>query len=317
MNAILLIVTGLILFLYALNTVTQGLTEVAGERLQRFLNRFTGNAFKGLLSGLVVTILLDSSSVVIIMVIALVNSRTLTFRQAMGVVLGANIGTTFSSQIFALDIGEYAAVPILAGFVMMFFLKNKLYVSLGKVIFSFGLLFFGLYTMQEAVEPLKNSDYFTGWLRSLDSSWKGTLTGTVVTVVVQSSSATVGMVIGLATKGLMSVTGGIAVMLGAELGTCADTLLASIGRTRAAVKTGLFHLIFNLVTIVLALLMLPLFTRLVLLVSGQATVQQTIANAHMLFNTLGVALLFPFLGIAEKALEFLLPGKPVDAEVVV
>lgn len=132
MNAILLILTGLILFLYALNNLSQGLKEIAGDRLNYFLDRFTNNVFKGILSGLIVTILLDSSSVVIIMTIALVNTKAMTFRQAMGVVMGANIGTTISSQIFALNVAEYAAIPILSGFVMMFF-SNKNFISiLGK-----------------------------------------------------------------------------------------------------------------------------------------------------------------------------------------
>jgi phosphate:Na+ symporter len=290
--------------LYALNTLSQGLKEIAGDKLKSFLDRFTNNVFKALLCGLVVTVVLDSSSVVIIMTIALVNSGAMTLRQAMGVVLGANIGTTISSQIFALDIGEYAALPIMAGFIMMFFLKKPFYVNLGKVIFSFGLIFFGLFTMEEAVEPLKKSDYFIGWLRTLENPWKGMFTGALVTVVVQSSSATVGMVIGLASKGLISIAAGIAVMLGAELGTCADTLIASVGRSKAAIKTGLFHLVFNLVTISLALILLPLFTKLVLYISQQANAQQTIANAHMLFNTLGVLSMLPFLGLAERTLNF-------------
>ena len=124
MNSILLIITGLVLFLYALNTLSQGLKELSGDKLKYFLDKFTSNLLKGIISGIVVTVLLDSSSVVIIMTIALVSSKAMTFRQAMGVVMGANIGTTFSSQIFALNIGEYAAIPILTGFVLMFFFQT-------------------------------------------------------------------------------------------------------------------------------------------------------------------------------------------------
>jgi phosphate:Na+ symporter len=309
MNSFLLIIAGLVLFLYALNTLSQGLSDVAGERLRLFLDRFTNNVFKGIISGIIVTILLDSSSVVIIMTIALVNSRLLTFRQAMGVVMGANIGTTFSSQIFALNIGAYSAVPILAGFLLLFFAKSKVYMNLGKVIFSFGLIFFGLFTMEEAVEPFKDSNYFMGWLQSLESTWKGMLTGALVTVIVQSSSATVGMVIGLASENMISLAAGIAVMLGAELGTCADTLVASIGRSRAAIKTGLFHLLFNIVTILIAMIFLPYFTQLVMIISDGLSTQQTIANAHMLFNTIGVLLMLPFLGAFEKVLEKLVVVK--------
>jgi phosphate:Na+ symporter len=309
MQSLLLILTGLILFLYALNNLSQGLKELSGDKLKTFLDRFTNNVFKGILSGIIVTVLLDSSSVVIIMTIALVNSRALTFRQAMGVVMGANIGTTFSSQLFALNVGEYAAIPILAGFVLMFFFKRTFYVNLGKVIFSFGLLFFGLFTMEEAVTPLKESNYFVTWLHSLENTWKGVGIGALVTVIVQSSSATVGMVIGLANQGLLSITAGIAIMLGAELGTCADTIIASVGRSRAAVKTGMFHLLFNVLTIVTGMLLLPLFTDLVLTISGGASIARTIANAHMLFNSLGVIIMLPILGLFEKALERLFPDR--------
>ena len=295
--------TGLVLFLYALNTLSDALKEMAGERLKVFLDRFTSNMFKGILSGIIVTVLLDSASVVIIMTIALVNSGALNFRQAMGIVMGANIGTTFSSQIFALDIGEYAALPIVTGFVMMFFLKKAFYVQLGKVIFGFGLIFFGLFTMEGAVEPLKHSQYFVGWLHSLESTWKGLSTGAVVTILIQSSSATVGMVIGLAAQKMITLSAAIAVVLGAEIGTCADTLVASVGRSKAAVKTGLFHLLFNIATILLAMLLLPYFTQLVQLVSRGMPVQQTIANAHMLFNGLGVLVMLPFIGVFDRLLE--------------
>lgn len=308
MQSILLIVTGLVLFLYALNTLSNGLKGIAGNRLKEFLDRFTNNVWKGIFSGVLVTILLDSSSVVIIMTIALVNSKAMTFRQAMGVVMGANIGTTVSSQIFALNVGEYAALPILAGFVMMFLMNTKFYNDLGRVVFSFGLIFFGLFTMEGAVEPLKESNYFVSWLQSLESPWKGLYTGALVTVIIQSSSATVGMMIGLANQGLITVAAGIAVMLGAELGTCADTLVASVGRTKAAIKTGLFHLLFNVSTITLGMLLLPYFTQLVQSISGGSSISRTIANAHMLFNTLGVLVMLPFLGMFEKVLNTLLPA---------
>jgi phosphate:Na+ symporter len=313
MSSVLLIVTGLVLFLYALNTLSDSLTQVAGDKLKIFLDHFTNNVFKGILSGCIVTILLDSSSVVIIMTIALVNSRAMTFRQAMGVVMGANIGTTVSSQIFALDVGEYAAVPIATGFILMFLGKPDFYKNLGKIIFSFGLIFFGLFTISEAVAPLKDSQYFVSWLHSLEGTFKGVSTGAFITLIIQSSSATMGLVIGLASQGLMSIVAGIAVMLGAELGTCADTLVASIGRSKAAVKTGLFHLFFNINSILLGIALLPYFTHLVLYVSQGTSMERTIANAHVLFNVLGVVIMLPFLPLYERFLEGLVIGRKFKA----
>ena len=308
-RSLLLIVAGLILFLYALNRLSDALKELTGDKMTKVIDRFTRNVFTGILTGLFVTILLDSSSAVIIMSIALVNARAMTFRQAMGVVMGANIGTTMSSQIFALNVAEYAALPIAAGFILMVIGKNKVRKEIGTVLFSFGLIFFGLFTMEEAVAPLRKSEYFVSWMHSLDTTWKGVATGAFVTLVIQSSSATVGMVIGLASKGLISLTGGIAVMLGAELGTCSDTLLATIGRSRQAIRTGLFHLFFNVITIMLGVIFLGLFTKLVLAVSGDVDIPRKIANAHMLFNTMGVILLAPFTGIMERIMIKLVPAK--------
>ena len=313
-KTLMLLLTGLVLFLYALNRLSDALKELTGDKMKRILDRFTSNVFTGILTGMIVTILLDSSSAVIIMTIALVNARAMTFRQAMGIVMGANIGTTMSSQIFALNVSEYAALPIAAGFLLMFIHKNKIYREIGIVLFSFGLIFFGLFTMEEAVAPLRNSDYFVSWMHSLDTTWKGVSTGAFVTLVIQSSSATLGMVIGLASKGLISLSGGISVMLGAELGTCSDTLLATIGRSRNAIRTGFFHLLFNLITITLGIIFLGLFTKLVLTVSGNAEISQKIANAHMLFNTMGVILLAPFTGVMEKIMLKLVPSKRNEKE---
>lgn len=308
-KTLFVILTGLVLFLYALNKLSDHLKELSGDKMKKVLDKFTSNLFTGILTGLIVTILLDSSSAVIIMTIALVNAKAMTFRQAMGVVMGANMGTTISSQIFALNIGEYAALPVAAGFLLMILHKRKVYRDIGAVIFSFGLIFFGLFTMEGAVAPLKDSNYFVSWMNSLDTTWKGVSTGAFVTLVIQSSSATVGMVIGLASQGLISFKAGISVMLGAELGTCADTLVATIGRSRAAVRTGVFHLVFNLITITVGIIFLSAFTKLVLAISGNTSISQKIANAHMLFNALGVILLIPFVPLLEQLMKKLVPAK--------
>lgn len=308
-SPLFVVLAGLVLFLYALNKLSDHLKELSGDKMKKVLDRFTSNLFTGIITGIVVTILLDSSSAVIIMTIALVNANAMTFRQAMGVVMGANIGTTVSSQIFALNIGEYAALPVTAGFLLMVLHKRKMFRDIGAVVFSFGLIFFGLFTMEEAVAPLRNSNYFVSWMRSLDTTWKGVSTGAIVTLVIQSSSATVGMVIGLVSQGLISLKASISVMLGAELGTCADTLVATAGRSRAAVRTGVFHLVFNLITITVGVIFLAAFTSLVLRVSGTASVSQKVANAHMLFNTLGVIIMIPFVPLMERLMKKLVPPK--------
>lgn len=305
----MLIIAGLILFLYALNHLSEALKMVAGEKMKRVLNRFTGTLFTSILTGITVTIFLDSSSAVIIMIIALVNAQIMSFRQAMGVVMGANIGTAVSSQIMALNLGAYAAVPITLGFLLMILPKKQILQEIGKVIFSFGLIFFGLFTIERGVLPFRNAPYFVQLMESLDKPVNGMFTGAFVTLIIQSSSATMGMVIGLASKGLISLAGGISVMLGAELGTCSDTLLATIGRSRAAVKTGFFHLLFNICSILLGIVFLSLFISLVQIISGDVSISRQIANAHILFNILGVIMLIPFLFLFERILDKIFPEK--------
>jgi phosphate:Na+ symporter len=302
-SIILSLIGGLTLFLYALHYLSGSLKAVANGKLQFYLNKFTGNLFSGIASGTIITILLDSSSAVIIMTIALVKSRALTFRQAMGIVMGANIGTTISSQIIALDVGKYSSVLMAAGFLLLMLAKKRFIKNIGQILLGFGLIFFGLYVIEESVTPLRQSPRFADWMLALENPVKGVGIGALVTLIIQSSSATVGMVIALGAKKLISITAAIAVMLGAELGTCSDTLLASIGRSRQAIKTGMFHLFFNVTTILLALLFFKPFVQLVDYLSGGAPLGRQIANAHMLFNCLGVVLFIPFVSLAERLIN--------------
>jgi phosphate:Na+ symporter len=276
--------SGLVLFLYAVSRLALSLRHLAGERLKGVLDRFTKSLPAAILMGTVVTALLDSSSVVIILAIALVSAGALPFRNSLGVVLGANIGTTISSQLFAFDLGQYAVVAMLPGLLLLSFSKKRQGRTIGRALFCFGLLFFSLFLIGEAAAPLKDYKGVQAWLLKLENPVRGAGAGALLTLLIQSSSATLGMVIKLAAKGLLTLPAGIAVMLGAELGTCSDTLLATIGRGPAALKTGLFHLAFNAISITLGLLLIKPFTALVLLVAGQADIARQIAHAHVLFN---------------------------------
>ncbi len=306
---VLSILAGLILFLFAVNSLSEIIRKVIGEDAKKWILKFTSNTFSGVLTGTVVTTLLDSSSAVIIITIIFVNSKLLSFRQAMGIVLGANIGTTISSQIIAMDIGKYSPVLLLLGFALLIISKSEKINNTGKIILYFGVLFFGLFTMENAVEPLRNEPYFLEWLKKTEQPLTGSLIGALVTLIVQSSSATVGMAIILSKKGLLTLAGGIAVMLGAELGTCSDTLLATIKGSRQALKTGLFHLIFNILSVILGLVIFHPFLNLVELISKNAPIERAVANAHMLFNISGVVIFVWTIPIFEKALNKLLPEK--------
>lgn len=306
---ILSIIAGLVLFLFAVSNLSETIQSAVGDRAKHWIKKFTSTIFSSLLVGTVATTLLDSSSAVIIITIVFVNSKLLTLRQAMGIVLGANIGTTVSSQIIAMDIGKYSPIFLLIGFILFIIAKSERMSSIGKVILYFGVLFFGLFTMENAVEPLKDEVFFTDWMKKTEYPLLGAMIGAIVTFVIQSSSATVGMAIILSKKGFLSLTGGIAVMLGAELGTCSDTLLATINGTRQALKTGLFHITFNFLSIMFGLLLFYPFVELVKIISAGATIERSLANAHMLFNILGVLIFIWTIPFFEKLLNRLLPDK--------
>lgn len=308
-DIILSIIAGLVLFLFAVTNLSDTLKAALGDNANIWIKKYTSNSFSSLLVGIVITTLLDSSSAVIIITIVLVNSKILSFRQAMGIVLGANIGTTVSSQIIAMDVGKYSPIFLLIGFVLLFIAKTKRLSSIGKAILYFGVLFFGLYTMENAVEPLKDEAFFNEWMKKTENPLLGAIIGAIVTLIIQSSSATVGMAIILSKKGLISLTGGIAVMLGAELGTCSDTLLATIKGSRQALKTGLFHVTFNLLSIVLGLILFYPFIELVKYISSGASVERTVANAHMIFNIAGVLIFIWTIPFFEKLLNKMLPDK--------
>jgi phosphate:Na+ symporter len=304
---ILSIIAGLVLFLFAVNNLSESIQHAVGHRAKAWILRFTSNSLAAILTGTVITILLDSSSAVIIITIVFVNSGLLTFRQAMGIVLGANIGTTISSQIIAMDIGKYSPVLLMLGFGLVLLSKSERISNTGKIILYFGVLFFGLFTMEKAVEPLKDNPLFLDWLKRTENPLIGAGIGALVTLVVQSSSATVGMAIILSKKGLLSLAGGIAVMLGAELGTCSDTLLATIRGSRQALKTGLFHLTFNFLSIVLGLLLFRPFTGFIADLGNHMPIERQVANAHMLFNIGGVLAFVWFLPLFERVFERILP----------
>lgn len=314
LDIILSIIAGLVLFLFAVTSLSETLKTAMGDGTHKWIQKFTSNIFSSLIVGIVATTILDSSSAVIIITIVMVNSGILTFRQAMGIVLGANIGTTVSSQIIAMDVGKYSPVFLLIGFILLFIAKSEKISSVGKVILYFGVLFFGLYTMENAVEPLKDEAFFSEWMKKTENPVLGALIGAAVTLVIQSSSATVGMSIILAKKGILSITGGVAVMLGAELGTCSDTLLATIKGSRQALKTGLFHITFNLLSIILGLILFYPFLDLVKKISVGASVERTIANAHMLFNILGVLIFVWTIPLFEKSLNSILPDKQLKVK---
>lgn len=304
-----LLVGGLGLFIYAIGELSDTLQEAFSDRARDAIKRYTNNLFAAVLIGTVVTIVLGSSSAAIILTIVFINARALNFRHAVGIIMGANIGTTFSSQLIALDVAGYSYLAIVAGLIVSMAARNDNWRTGGRAVLFLGLLFFGLYLMESSVEGLKDSPQFEEWIAKLDNPVRGSLIGGLVTLIIQSSSATVGIAIVLGEQQLISVAGGLAVMLGAELGTCSDTLIATVGGSRAALKAGIFHIVFNLLTIIVGLLLFQPFVGLVEWVSSGAEIDRQIANGHLIFNLSGVLLFLPFVGLAIRGLNWLLPEK--------
>lgn len=306
---------GLVLFIYGVTRLSEGLEDMGTERMKQFLSKCTTNRFAGVLTGAVATTLLESSSVTIIMVIAMVSAGVLTFVQSLGVVLGSNIGTAVGAQIISLDIERYVPLLMFSGLLLLFLGKGRVLKNLGIVLLGFGLMFYGLEAIDEAMKPFREYQPFIDLMQTLGNNpLLGAIIGAIFTVIIQSSSATVAITITLASSGLISLAAGVAIMLGAEVGTCADTLVATIGRGRPALRTGLFHLLFNLVSAILGIIFAPLLVQLVLAISGGAGVGRQVANAQILFNLIGVVVMVAFLPIVARFLERLVPDAPSDRQ---
>lgn len=303
---------GLVLFLYGVTRMAEGLEAIAGDRARSLISKFTTNRYAGVATGTVATTILDSSSVTIIIVIAMVSAGLLSFVQSLGVVLGSNIGTTIGAQIVAFKINEYAPIAMFIGLLLILLGKKERWKQIGLVILGFGLLFFGLDTIESAMEPFKDYKPFLKLMETLgNNTLLGAGVGALFTVLVQSSSATVAVIVTLASQGLISLPAGIALMLGAEVGTCADTLVATFGRERPALRTGVFHLLFNLVSAAIGILFasqLAGFAQWFSQLMGAGDdVAREIANAQLIFNVLGVTLGIAFLPWIARGLERLIP----------
>lgn len=305
-----MLIGGVALFLFAIHQLSSVLEKSFAHRAENIIKRYTKNIFAAILIGTIITAMTGSSSAVIIIVIVFINAKILDFPKAIGIIMGANIGTTISSQILAFNISQYSEFALLLGLVFYIFSKNKEVKNYASILLYFGMLFFGLYIMETSVLPLQGSPTFENWiLRVENNRVEGALMGGLVTVIIQSSSATVGLAIVLGKQKLISIAGGIAIMLGAELGTCSNTLLATVKGSRQAIKAGLFHLVFNLTTITLGLIFFYPFVQLIEMVTVQDGIDNHIANAHVIFNVVGVLVFLPLVKPMEKLLNYLLPDK--------
>jgi phosphate:Na+ symporter len=250
---------------------------------------------------------MDSSSLTIILVIALVHAGAITFQNSLAVILGSNIGTTVSTQVFAIGADQYAAVILVVGLILLFWKKGSPGEDYGRILFSMGLVFYGLHQVGAVMEPLSKEGGVERWLRGLEDPAVGVLAGAGATAAIQSSSAMMGIVIKLAAAGLLTLPAGVAIMLGAEVGTCLDTLIASIGRSREALRTGIFHLAFNITTVLLGLLFYQQIAAVARWLPSGGDVERQIANAHVFFNVAGALIFLPLAPLCTRGLQVLVP----------
>jgi len=298
---------GLALFLYGMQMMSTNLEAAAGSRMKQILERLTANRFLGVLVGAGITAIIQSSSATTVMVVGFVNSQLMTLKQAVWIIMGANIGTTITGQLIALDIGAIAPLIAFVGVALILFVKKKKIQFAGGIVAGLGILFLGMGMMSAAMIPLRNSEGFVRLMTKFSNPLLGILAGAGFTAIIQSSSASVGILQALAVSGLIGIDSAVFVLFGQNIGTCITAVLASIGANRDAKRTTLIHLMFNIIgTTVFT--MIP-FTSWVAAFTPSNPAAQ-IANVHTLFNLVTTLLLLPFGSQLARLSEKLLPDRP-------
>ncbi|RLK62780.1 Na/Pi cotransporter family protein [Atopobacter sp. AH10] len=309
-------VAGLGLFLFGMQLMSDGLQKVAGNKLKRSIEVLTSNRFIALLVGTVVTMIIQSSSATSVMVVGFVNAGIMELTQAFGVILGANIGTTITGQMVSLDVSKWAPFAIAIGLLMRGLKKSVRVGNMSDIFIGFGILFMGMDYLKNGLEPLgKLPEFQTMIIQNAERPLFGILIGLVMTVALQSSSATIGVLIALASQGLIPFTAAVHVIYGDNIGTCTTALISSIGTTPKARRVAMIHLLFNLLgTLVFLAFLNPLVVPMIEHWTPN-NVPRQIANIHTIFNIINVAIFFPFGNWFIKAVNFLVPDKK-NAELI-
>lgn len=317
---------GLALFIYGMTLMSEGLKKAAGERLRKILETVTRNPFIGVLVGTIVTAVIQSSSATTVMVVGFVNASLLTLPQAIGVIMGANIGTTMTAQLIAFDIGKFAPLIAFIGFVLYLFPKRKFTRYIGQITLGFGILFMGLNFMSDMLKPLAQSPVFKQWIIGLSHvPVLGVLVGAAMTMIVQSSSATIGVLQSIAMQpvagggALIPLKAAIPILFGDNIGTTITAWLATIGSNRGTKRVALVHTLFNVFGTILFLPLLGLFVKWVAFISPHVNpaeaiteamvIKRQIANAHTSFNVFNTLLWLPFVGVLAWVVRKLIPGQ--------
>jgi phosphate:Na+ symporter len=309
---------GLALFLYGLNKMSTGMKKSAGNKMRSILAALTQNRVIGMIVGAFVTMVIQSSSATTVMLVSFVQAGLMTFVQSLGVILGADIGTTVTAQLIAFKLTDYALLMVAIGFGLRSGAKKENVRNIGEVVFGFGILFFGMKLMSDAMQPLRAYPAFISLMKDLENPFLGLLVGTIFTALVQASGASIGIAIVLAQQGLITLEAGIPIILGANIGTCITAILACIGTTRDAKRVALAHVLFKVVGVALIIFWIPQFAELIRTIAsafGSDTARQ-IANAHTVFNVSLAILFLPFTGIFARLIQSIFPDEEIDDGII-
>lgn len=310
-GTILTMAGGLGLFLLGMELMSDSIEKVAGARLRRILEIFTTNRFMGMIVGIIFTGIIQSSSACTVMVVSFVNSGLMNLYQAAGVILGANIGTTITSQLVSFNLSKIAPLILLVGVVVMMFTKKEKVRKVAEVVVGFGILFVGLSTMSQAMANMKNEPQVVNLLMSLKNPFLATLMGFALTAIIQSSSVTVSIVLLLANQDLLPLPITLYIILGCNIGACATAMLASMTGKKDAKRAALIHLLFNIIgTVIIYIALFVAGDQIVELIKSiSADNGRFVANAHTLIKIAQVIMLFPFTGWLVKMTYLIVPGE--------
>jgi len=318
---------GLALFLFGMEQMADALKAVAGERMKLLLARLTTNRFAGALTGAFVTAVVNSSSVTTVLVVGFITAGLMSMSQSIGIIMGANIGSTITAQLIAFQVSKAALLMIAVGFGLLFLSRQERLRQYGGMLMGLGLVFFGMGVMSDAMEPLRSFQPFLNLMAHMENPLIGILIAAVFTALVQSSAATTGIVIVMAAQGFVTLQAGIALVFGANIGTCVTALLAAIGKPREALRAAMVHILFNVFGVLLWFRLIPPLAEFVTWLSPSyphlsgiarlaAETPRQIANAHTTFNVANTFIFIGFAGQFARLVEWLIPDRPLDEQLI-
>ena len=322
-NMCMKLLGGLALFLFGMEQMADALKAVAGERMKVILAKLTTNRFMGAATGAFVTAIIQSSSVTTVLVVGFITAGLMSMAQSIGVIMGANIGTTITAQIVAFKVTKFALLMVASGFGMLFFSKQEKIKQYGGMLMGLGLVFFGMSVMSDAMSPLRSYQPFLDLMTRMENPLIGILVAAGFTALIQSSSATTGIVIVMATQGFITLEAGIALAFGSNIGTCVTAMLASIGKPREAVRAAMVHVLFNVFGVLVWIGLIPYLAEFVTWLSPAseglsgtdklaAEAPRQIANAHTVFNIANTLIFIGFTSQFARLVEKLVPDKPIE-----